>query len=512
MRSLRYLLIPVLAALVCAGWCGMARAQVPAGLLPASPNAKPSLYETEPIVIDGTPVMRVAALANPPAGAMPLETRVFLINGAIAQLLTIEPDTDATVYDPKSLAIKVVQANGEYVLEAIDDRHRSPLPILTVTSDDALQANLQPADLASRWQSALQQALVLALARRQPERIHRNTTFIAYAAVVLVVLTFAGILAMRMRPASVVIAMTPWVLTLLWLAAIAFALTLYPQTVSAGREVLSTGGRIVIIWVAAFLLERFLALTIRQTVVGWASFGIDPDKRGRSLLRVPTITKSLIGSERIFVFFLAVLLSLSALNVPIASVITIGGVAAVAIGFAAQSLVRDCLNGLLVLFEDQYVEGDFIMIGDFNGIVEHLTLRVVQLRDGNGNLITIPHSTVTQVVNASRNWSRIDYRVTVAATTDLQKAMTVLRETIEELKTDEHWRDAIINPMEWMGVETMTVGGTTLRASIRTEPLRQYELRREINLRMSDAFKRAGIALGSETLLPVPPPASPDPQ
>jgi moderate conductance mechanosensitive channel len=513
MRSLRYLLIPVLAALVCAAWGMRAWAQVPQGLVPASGSAKPSLYETAPIVIDGTPVLRIAALANPAAGAVPIETRVFLINGAVAQVLTIEPDSDATVYNPKSLEVKVSQQHGEYVLEAVDERHTDPFPILTVTSDDALQANVPPADLAARWQRSLQQALVLALERRQPEQIHRNTTLIGYAAIVLVLLTIAGIVVIRLGAAHAIAAFTPWIIAVLWLTAVAFALTLFPQTVATGRAMIVTGGRIILIWLIAILLERLLVLAIRQTVGGWAAFGIAPEKRGRSLLRVPTISKALIGFERIFLFFIAVLLTLSAVNVPIASVVTIGGIAAVAIGFAAQSLVRDCLNGLLVLFEDQYVVGDFVAIGTFNGIVEHLTLRVVQLRDSTGSLITIPHSNVTQVVNSSRNWSRVDYRTTVSASADLHKAIDVLRKTLEALKDDEAWRDAIINPIEWIGVESLSAGGTTLRAVTRTAPLRQFELRREINLRVAAAFNQAGIALGSENApqVIVQPAASPDP-
>ena len=513
MRSLRYLLIPVLAAFVCAAWSGAARAQVPAGLIPASPSAKPSLYETLPIDIDGIPVFRVAALASPPVGAMPIGTRVFLINGAIAQLLTVEPDTDRTVYNPETFEIKAIQEHGEYVLVATDDRHRSPFPILTVTSDDALQANLPAADLAARWAKTLQQAVVLALERRQPEQIHRNVSLLVYGAIGLVILTLLGIIAIRLRPATLVAAIAPWILTLVWAIAIAVALTLFPQTVSAGRLILRTGGRIAGIWVAAFLIERVLAVVIYHSVRGWATFGTTREEQVRSLLRVPTMSKALVGFERAIVYFIAILLTLSVLDVPIASVVTIGGIAALAIGFAAQSLVRDFLNGLLVLAEDQYVEGDFVAIGNFNGIVEHLTLRVVQLRDSTGSLVTIPHSSVPQIVNSSRNWSRVDYRITVGADADLRKAIDVMRTTLDALKDDEAWRDAVIDPIEWIGVEGLSAGGTTLRFIMRTAPLRQFELRREINFRFADAFKKAGIALGSDTVpqIVVQPVSSPDP-
>jgi moderate conductance mechanosensitive channel len=511
MRSLRYLLIPVLAAMVCALPFETVRAQVP-GLVTVTPTVHPPLFATAPIEIDGTTVMRVTALASPPPGALPIETRAFLIRGAISQLLAVDPDTQETVYDPKTFKIDVTQEGGEYALVATDERHRSPLPILTVTSDDAHHANMPVGELAQQWQAGLQQMITSALERRQPSVIHRNTTVIAYGSIALVVLTIAGLIAARLMRGSLSM-VVPWIIVLLWLAAVTYALTLLPQTVTFGKQILLVERRILIIWVGAFIIDRLLAFAIHQAVRGWATFGITPGQAGRSLLRVPTLSRALVGFERLVIYFIAILLTLSALNVPIASVVTIGGIAALAIGFAAQSLVRDFLNGMLVLFEDQYVVGDYIMIGNFNGIVEYLSLRVVQLRDGDGNLITIPHSSVTQVVNASRNWSRVDYRVTVAPTADLQKAIGIVRDTMESLRSDERWHDAILEPVEWIGVEVLAIGGTTIRCRMRTAPLRQFALRREINLRMSDALRKAGVALGSETLPPIPAPAaSPDPK
>jgi moderate conductance mechanosensitive channel len=498
MRSLRYLLIPVLAAIVCAVSCATVRAQVP-GLAAPTATPKQSLFATQPIAIDGTVVLHVTALASPPPGALPIETRVFLINGAIAQLLAMDPETNETIYDPKTLKIAVSQSGGEYVLAATDERHRSPLPILTVTSDDARHANLSASDLAAQWQTGLQQMLTSALERRQPAEIHRNTTLIVVGAVVLVLLTLATAIIVWLRPEGRTAAAAPWVLALVWFAAIDYALMLFPQTVAAGHVIMRMGIRVAIIWTVALLVERLLSFATRHTVRSWATFGITPEKRGRSLLRVPTMSKALVGFERTVIVFTAALLTLSALNVPVASVITIGGVAALAIGFAAQSLVRDFLNGLLVLLEDQYVVGDYIAIGAFNGIVEELTLRVVQLRDSTGSLITIPHSTVSQVVNSSRNWSRVDYRITIAPSADLRKAFEIARSTVEALKGDEAWRDDVIVPIEWIGVESISAGGTTVRFVTRTAPLRQFQLRREINLRISDAFKKAGIVLGSDT-------------
>ena len=125
-----------------------------------------------------------------------------------------------------------------------------------------------------------------------------------------------------------------------------------------------------------------------------------------------------------------------------------------------------------------------------------MTLRIVQLRDVGGNLITIPYGTANAVVNYSRYWSRIDYRIVIAGDADVGKALTVLRQTIEDLAQDEAFRGAILDAIEWIGVDSASATGIALRACVRTAPLRQFDLRREINARTIAAFRSAGIELG----------------
>jgi small conductance mechanosensitive channel len=117
------------------------------------------------------------------------------------------------------------------------------------------------------------------------------------------------------------------------------------------------------------------------------------------------------------------------------------------------------------------------------------------------------------VVNASRNWARIDYRIAIDPGADLAKAIGVLRDTIEGLAHDPNWRDAILQPVEWIGVDRVQSSGVVLRASVRTAPLRQFDVRREINARVFEAYKQAGIALGVDPLTPPVPAAqgSPNP-
>lgn len=512
MRSIRCLLIPVIVALVCASGA-LAQAQVTSSLVPApSPSHEP-LFVHAPIMVDGVTVLRITALANPPADATPLASRVFLIDGAIAQILANVPGRDTTVYDPATFKVSVKQEGTEYALVATDKHHTEPFPILTVTSDDARHNKLSMEELAHQWQPLLQNALYMALERRQPAEISRGTRLLTYTAIALALLTLVGVLLSRYLRNRLVATIAGWFVAALWLAAITYGLTLYPQTVRYGTLIITGVERAALVLLGAVLLERIVAIAIHQSVHGWALIGVAPGQQARSLLRVPTMSRALTGFSRFVIFFVAALGTLSALGIPIASVVTIGGIAALAVGFAAQSLVRDFLNGVLVLFEDQYVVGDYVMIGDYNGIVEHLSLRVVQIRDTRGNLITIPHSSVSQVVNSSRNWSRIDYTVAVDANADPRKAMSVLRATIEALSEDPEWHGAIVRPVEWMGVDGMSLNGIVVRCVIRTAPLRQFEVRRQLNLRVYEAFMREGVKLGNDPSAPfvTAPQASPDP-
>jgi small conductance mechanosensitive channel len=480
----------------------------------ASPGAAtPSLFTTAPILVDGFPVVQIAALAVPPAGSIPLPSREFSIDNAIAQLLATSPDGNETIYDPATFHVSVDQENGQYALVATDARHKTPFPILTVTSEDAHYASLSPQELANQWQGTFQTALVKALERRQPATLKRNQTIMTRIAIGLAIVTVLGIIAfftVKRRGVAIAIA---WVVTLVWFGAVTFALWLFPETLSYGQLITRSAIKLISIVVVALVADWLLGYVVAEGVRALAVFGVAPGAQARSLLRVPTMSRALNGFKRFLIVFIAMLAALSVLQIPIASVVTIGGIAAVAVGFAAQSLVRDFLNGLLVLFEDQYVVGDYIAIGAFNGIVEQFTLRVVQIRDSQGNLVTIPHSNVTQVVNSSRNWSRIDYKLSLDPGADIQKAVETLKATIDSIKNDPQWKGAILESYEWIGIDSISKSFMLLRAVVRTAPLRQFDVRREINARVGKAFEQAQVPLGFDqaTTLITPMTQSPDP-
>lgn len=513
---------------------------------------------TAPIQIDGTTVLRIGAPVNAPVTQVPIGVRVADVQTALSQLLAESGSgaEAATIFDPRTLRVHVKREGDVAVLEAVDAKHPDPLPIVTVTSADAHANGTNIDALAAQWQSALQNALIRALQLRQPAAERRNLQLLARVTIVLTALSllFVGalrILWQRMERLEIEVgersnaatAQVPlggelaaagpqrrrffalalrnleperrlsfygataetllWTLLLTWFIAVTWGLSLFAATTPLAQTIthgaLGAGAVIIV----TGLLNRVLDIVIARAAAAWRLRRLaDSEDRARLLLRIPTIARAISGAKAFVLVFVAVLSVFGQIGVPIGSVVTIGGLAAVALSLAAQNFVRDFLNGFLVLFEDQYVVGDYVTINAFSGIVELLTLRMVQIRDAAGDLITIPHSSVTNVVNQSRNWSRVDYRVPVDVAADIEKAIDIVRRQIETLAGEGKWTSGSNAPLEWIGIDALSRDGIVVRASIRTAPLQQFEVKRQINERVRLAFAQAGIAFGAPLATP----------
>jgi small conductance mechanosensitive channel len=194
-------------------------------------------------------------------------------------------------------------------------------------------------------------------------------------------------------------------------------------------------------------------------------------------------------------YLIAIGTTLSILTVSVASVLTLGAVLAFAVSFASQSLIKDFVNGWLILAEDQFAIGDYVTINGTTGSVENLTLRLTQLRTDDGKLVSMPNSSIVAVENATRSWSRIDFRVSVANNTDVAKATDLLKQTLDELAADPQWRAVVLEPPQILGVEAVTHAGIVLRAWIKTAPGERGPLTRELNRRVDDAFRANSVAI-----------------
>jgi small-conductance mechanosensitive channel len=510
-------------------------------------------YLTAPITLDGQQLFRIAAPASPQSGQVPVAQRQLDVENALSQLVAVVAVGDRTtpLYRPKTFRVTYEASGDQVVLQATDQAHPAPVTIVTVTPIDAKYYGETVTTVAKQWQPILQSDLKRALLKRLPgvERRNLRSVGIAGAALalftlliwVVVVGAISGRLTRierriadrgeeleRVRSGSTqnsngqhrwrflvaairlgdpyyqhgmlraVSATIVWALVVLWFGWLVWGFQQFPQTTPLANRIQQIVIFVIATWILTGLVNRLLDLAISRVagLIKRRQYG-SPDDRARQLLRIPTATVAISSFKAFVLFFVALLVTLGEVGIPVWSVVTFGGLTAIGITLAAQNFVRDFVNGSLVLMEDQYVVGDYVSINAFSGIVEALTLRIVQLRDAGGNLITVPHSTVTSVVNHSRNWSRVDYRISIDPEADVPKAIDAISEAIQEVSREESLRDVVLEAIEWIGVDGLSRDGVIVRASIKTAPLRQFEVRRAINARVLDRLAQRGIKLGA---------------
>ncbi|HET6276266.1 MAG TPA: mechanosensitive ion channel domain-containing protein [Candidatus Cybelea sp.] len=192
-------------------------------------------------------------------------------------------------------------------------------------------------------------------------------------------------------------------LVTMWVAIVLWVLGILPSTRVFASQFTSRSIRIVYVWLALALLDRLLNVAIVRVADNWESSAFaSPNDRARLTVRRPTVVRAAENLKSIVLCAIAIIAALSLLSVSAMSVLTIGAVIAFALSFAAQSLIKDYLNGFLILMEDQFAIGDVVTINGFTGSVEDLTLRITRLRTADGRLVTIPNSALTAVENQSR--------------------------------------------------------------------------------------------------------------
>lgn len=288
-----------------------------------------------------------------------------------------------------------------------------------------------------------------------------------------------------------------WLTVLSWFIAATWSLAQFSRT-SALSQALSHGATtVVVIWISTAIVNRLIDLAIARLASRWTIHHyLSPEEQARVLLRIPT-TAAVIGHFKTFALvLLAGILTLSQIGLQIHTVVAIGGIAALAGTFATQNILKDMIGGIAVLYEDQYAIGDLVTINGFTGVVETISLRSVLIRDANGSAVTLSHGAVTSVANSSRNWSRIDYQVSIGGKADPDEAIKVICDTVEQLARDGDDGRGLLLPIEWIGVQAFTEAWTLVRGSIRTAPLRQYALHMEINRRVRRGLAEAGIPYG----------------
>lgn len=208
------------------------------------------------------------------------------------------------------------------------------------------------------------------------------------------------------------------------------------------------------------------------------------------LKRIETLSRVFHYIAAVVVYVVSGMVVLSELGISIAPILATAGVLGIAVGFGAQSLIKDYFNGFFLLLENQVRQGDVVEAGGKGGLVEEVTLRYIKMRDYDGNVHFIPNGNITTVTNMSRGFAYAVIDVGVAYRENLDEVMEVMRQVGAEMRLDEIFGAKIVEAMEMAGVERWDDSAVILRCRFKVHPLEQWGIRREYLRRLKQAFDR----------------------
>lgn len=237
--------------------------------------------------------------------------------------------------------------------------------------------------------------------------------------------------------------------------------------------------RIAVILLVSLLIYWFLRAMARKLT------GKIPQKR---LVTILSLSYSLIS---LFVFGITALIILREFNVDIAPILASAGIVGLAVGFGAQSLVRDLITGLFILTEDEVRLGDIVEIGDAQGKVEKIGLQSIHLRDLSGALHLIPNSQVGKITNLTRDFSSCDLQIGVAAKHPIDEVLKVIAGVLKTVQKEK--KDEILKDPEILGVQEIAGSKLTVRILIKTKPKKQFDVERRFLYLLKKAFEEKGF-------------------
>jgi moderate conductance mechanosensitive channel len=245
---------------------------------------------------------------------------------------------------------------------------------------------------------------------------------------------------------------------------------------------------ILAVWGGAWFGIRFLLRTVREV---WGRRIDDAE----SLRRLDTVMRAFRYVLNILVVIIIVVLVLAELGVSIAPILGAAGVAGVAIGFAAQSLVKDVFRGVVLLVENQIRVGDVVEVAGRGGLVEEVTLRYVRLRDYEGNVHFVSNGEIQVVTNRTVGFAFALIEVGVGYRADPDAALKLICDIADELREEPDWKDRILDRFDVAGVERWADSSIVIRGRMKVVPLQQWSVRREMLRRMKRRFDEAGIEI-----------------
>jgi small conductance mechanosensitive channel len=288
-----------------------------------------------------------------------------------------------------------------------------------------------------------------------------------------------------------------WLQILIWYSAIVWIVSIIPILMQHKKWLL--GSPISILFICFFYS---FAIKLTNWVIDLIFNAWNKNKflslgeNERKEMRTATISQAIKGFFTVLFFFYAITEILDIFGVSTTSIIAGSAIIAFGVSLGAQNLVKDLINGFLILLEDQYAVGDYIDLGTSTGLVENLNLRVTQIRDSEGCLVTIPNSSIVQVKNLTRNWSRVNFTIQIDCHSNIDLALKLLNQVGVSMFNAEEWRDKILELPQVLGVDNISNSGLLIRVWIKTIPLEQWSIEREFRYRVHKIFEENKIAIG----------------
>lgn len=212
--------------------------------------------------------------------------------------------------------------------------------------------------------------------------------------------------------------------------------------------------------------------------------------------RIETLARVFRNAAAVIIVLVAGMLILGELGISVAPILATAGVAGVAIGFGAQSLIKDYFNGFFILLDDQIREGDVVEVAGKSGLVEEVTLRYVRLRDFDSHVHFVPNGEIKIVTNRTRGFAHAAIEVGVSYSADADQALEVMRAVGEAMRADAAWRERLAEPIDIAGVERLADSAVILRARLKViPPNQQWNVKREFLKRLKKGFEDRGIEI-----------------
>jgi len=255
---------------------------------------------------------------------------------------------------------------------------------------------------------------------------------------------------------------------------------------------LNHGIPIILIVIVAWVARKILKSAIHRFEKRLEQEGIVPSEREK---RAKTLSGIISTTITVVIYLAAAMMIITECGVNIGPLLAGAGIAGVAIGFGAQSLVKDVISGFFLLMENQIRVGDVANIAGIGGLVEAVNLRTTRLRDLEGRVHIIPNGSIAVATNFTRDWSRALVEIGVAYKEDIDNVISVLKDVSEDMRNDSAFKEVILEPLTVLGLDSFGDSSVNIRVFFKTLPIKQWDVAREFRKRVKKAFDEKGIEI-----------------